>query len=136
MIPTQSYQEILWKFIKFGIIGFSGLIIDFGVTYFCKEKVKIQKYISNAIGFTTAASSNYFFNRIWTFQSDNPRILSEYSSFLVISTIGLEINSLILWLLVSRFKQNFYLSKLIAIIVTTVWNFTANYLYTFNYLRH
>lgn len=135
MIQIQSYEELLWKFIKFGIIGFSGLIVDFGVTYFCKEKIKIQKYISNAIGFTTAASSNYFFNRIWTFQSNNPRILMEYSSFLVISTIGLGINSFVLWLLVSRFKQHFYLSKLGAIAITTFWNFTANYLYTFNYLR-
>ena len=30
------------KFIKFGIVGFSGLIIDFLVTYVCKEKIKIH----------------------------------------------------------------------------------------------
>jgi len=134
MIQIQLYEELFWKFLKFGIVGFSGLLVDFGITYFFKEKIKMQKYISNAIGFTTAASSNYFFNRIWTFQSNNPRILIEYSNFLLVSIIGLGINSLVLWLLVSRFKQHFYLSKLIAIIITIFWNFTANYLYTFNYI--
>src|SRR3989304_777808 len=112
MLQIQLSKELLWKFLKFGVIGFSGLIIDFGITYYCKEKLKIQKYVSNALGFTAAASSNYFFNRIWTFQSSNPRILMEYSSFLFISIIGLGINSLVLYLLVSRFRRHFYLSKL------------------------
>ena len=135
MLQIQLSRELLWKFLKFGVVGFSGLVIDFGITYFCKEKIKIQKYVSNALGFTTAASSNYLFNRLWTFQSSNPRILIEYSSFLFISVIGLGINSLVLYILVSRYKRHFYLSKLIAVIITTFWNFIANYLYTFNHIR-
>lgn len=123
--------EFIWKFIKFGIVGFSGLIVDFGITYICKEKIRIQKYISNAIGFTVAASTNYIFNRIWTFQSHNPQIALEYSQFLIISLIGLGINTLILWLIVSKLKKNFYLSKLFAIAVVTIWNFLANAFITF-----
>ncbi len=120
------------KFIKFCVVGLSGLIIDFGTTYLCKEKLKIQKYISNAIGFILAASSNYFFNRIWTFQSHNPQIVVEYSKFLAISIIGLGINSLILWIFVSKLKINFYISKFFAIAVVTIWNFLANAFFTFN----
>ncbi|MBN1338846.1 MAG: GtrA family protein [Bacteroidales bacterium] len=121
----------LWKFIKFGVVGFSGLLIDFGFTYICKEWLKIQKYVSNAIGFTLAASSNYFLNRIWTFHSHNPQIAREYTQFLLISLVGLGINTLVLWVLVSKYKKNFYLSKLIAIGVVTLWNFLANYFITF-----
>lgn len=77
------------KFLKFGVVGFSGLLIDFGVTYLFKEVFKVQKYLANAIGFMMAASSNYFFNRIWTFKSTNPNIAFEYSEFIVISFIGL-----------------------------------------------
>ncbi|MCD4744872.1 MAG: GtrA family protein [Bacteroidales bacterium] len=123
--------EFIWKFIKFGIVGFSGLIVDFGITYICKEKIRIQKYISNAIGFIVAASTNYILNRIWTFQSHNPQIALEYSQFLIISLIGLGINTLILWLIVSKLKKNFYLSKLFAIAVVTIWNFLANAFITF-----
>jgi putative flippase GtrA len=124
-------QTFLVKFIKFGIVGFSGVFIDFGVTYACKEWLKIQKYVANSIGFTVAASSNYLFNRIWTFKSLDPDIATEYTEFLVISLVGLGIANLIVWLIHGRLKQNFYLSKLFAIGVVTVWNFFANYYITF-----
>lgn len=124
-------KTLLFKFIKFGIVGLSGVLVDFGFTFLCKEIIKIPKYISNAIGFTIAASSNYYFNRIWTYHSQNPEIAIEYSKFIVISLIGLGINTLILWILVSKFKKNFYISKLCAIAVVTVWNFIINTIFTF-----
>lgn len=124
-------KVFLLKFLKFGVVGFSGVAVDFTVTYICKEKIKIQKYIANAIGFTVAASSNWLLNRIWTFESHNPHIATEYITFLVISIIGLGINTLILWFLTDKLKFNFYLSKLGAIGVVTVWNFFVNYMITF-----
>ncbi len=124
--------SFLFKFIKFGIVGFSGLFVDFGFTYICKEILKIQKYISNAIGFTLAASSNYYLNRVWTFKSTDPEIFVEYSEFIIISMIGLGINTLILWIIITKFKLNFYLSKVFAIAVVTVWNFLANAFITFS----
>lgn len=124
-------EEVLIKFIKFGIVGFSGLIVDFGLTWISKEKLKVQKYIANAIGFSVAATSNYFLNRIWTFRSVNPEIVLEYSQFVMVSLIGLVINTIILWLIVTRLKFNFYLSKVFAIIVVMLWNFFANLLFTF-----
>jgi len=124
-------RTFLVKFFKFGIVGFSGVFIDFGTTYICKEWLKIQKYVANSIGFTVAASSNYILNRTWTFKSQDPDIATEYTEFLIISLVGLGIANLIVWLVHSRFKQNFYLSKLFAIGVVTIWNFFANYYITF-----
>ena len=51
----------LLKFIKFCLVGFSGVFVDFGFTFLFKEVFKVQKYVANAIGFTIAATSNYFF---------------------------------------------------------------------------
>jgi len=124
-------ENMIMKFLKFGCVGLSGVLVDFSITWLCKEVLKIQKYVANAIGFTIAASSNYFLNRIWTFESHNPQIGIEYIKFLVISLIGLGINTLILWILVSKFKQRFYLSKLFAIAVVTIWNFFMNWIFTF-----
>lgn len=125
-------KTLLVKFLKFGVVGGSGVIIDFFFTWICKEKLNIHKYVSNAIGFTIAASSNWVFNRIWTFHSTNQDVLREYSDFLIISLIGLAINSTVLWFITEKLKINFYASKLAAIGVTTIWNFFANYLYTFS----
>ncbi|MBI9034919.1 MAG: GtrA family protein [Bacteroidales bacterium] len=124
-------RDLIEKFIRFCVVGFSGVFVDFGFTYISKERMGIQKYLSNAIGFSIAASSNYVLNRIWTFHSENPDIASEYLLFIFFSLIGLGINTVVLWLLVSKAKWNFYFSKLFAIGAVTVWNFVVNYLFTF-----
>lgn len=120
------------KFLKFAVVGGSGVVVDFFFTWLLKEKFKVHKYVANAIGFTIAASTNWYLNRIWTFESHNQHVMQEYSHFLIVSLIGLAINSFILWLLTDKGKINFYLSKLGAIGVVTVWNFIINYLFTFN----
>lgn len=124
-------RELIVKILKFGVVGFSGTVIDFFFTWLCKEKIGWNKFLSNSIGFVLAATSNYIFNRIWTFQSDNPEIGREYLLFFVISLIGLALNNLFLYLFHEKLKMNFYLAKVFATILVTIWNFTANYFITF-----
>jgi putative flippase GtrA len=124
-------ELLVWKFLKFCIVGFSGMIIDFGTTWLLKEKVRINKYIANSTGFILAATSNYILNRCWTFHSENTQVATEYLSFILISIAGLGINTLVLYLLTDKVKLNFYLSKLFATGVVTLWNFYMNYLVTF-----
>jgi putative flippase GtrA len=121
----------LLKFIKFCAVGFSGMVIDFGTTWLLKERAGVNKYIANSAGFVLAATSNYIWNRLWTFQSENNQIAFEYLSFIIISVIGLGINNLVIFIFSDKLKFNFYFSKLIAIGVVTIWNFIMNYLITF-----
>lgn len=107
------------------------MVIDFGTTWILKEKFKINKYIANSTGFILAASSNYVLNRFWTFHSGNPKIGAEYMSFIIISLCGLVLNNLIIFFLNEKMKLNFYISKLFAVGITTVWNFSMNYIITF-----
>jgi len=128
----QIFSEaFILKFIKFCIVGFSGIFVDFGTTFICKEILKIQKYISNSIGFTLAASTNYVLNRVWTFHSHNPHIGLEFTRFFFIALIGLGINLLIIWTMSGKFKVNFYLAKLVATLLVTTWNFLINAYFTF-----
>ena len=108
------------------------MIIDFGTTWLLKEKVKINKYFANSLGFIIAATSNYFLNRFWTFQSENTQVATEYISFVLISIVGLGINNSVVYILTERVRLNFYLSKLFAVAVVTIWNFSMNCLITFN----
>lgn len=124
-------STLILKFLKFCAVGFSGMVVDFGVTWLCKEKFGWNKYLSNSLGFILAATNNYIWNRLWTFQSANTQIPVEYGKFLIIAAIGLAINNFVIYLLHGKLKLNFYLSKIFAIIIVTVWNFTMNYLFTF-----
>lgn len=119
------------KFLKFGIVGCLGTLIDFGTTYLCKEILKLNKFLSNAIGFTLAATSNYILNRIWTWQSTSTEVGIEYLKFFSVSIVGLGLNTLIIYLLNEKFRFNFWWSKVLATGVVMLWNFFANNFFTF-----
>lgn len=123
---------LITKFLKFCVVGASGMLIDFGTTWLLKERIKVNKYVANSTGFILAATSNYILNRIWTFQSNDPQIASQYISFIIISLVGLGINNMVIYILNDRLRYNFYLSKLFAIAVVTLWNFLMNLLITFS----
>lgn len=129
---NETFIELIFTFVKFALVGLSGLVLDFGLTFLCKELFKLNKYVANSIGFTIAASSNFVFNRIWTFASTDLDISGQYIKFITVSLIGLVINNTILKLLHEQLKWNFYLSKLIAIGFVFTWNFAINLVFTFN----
>ena len=119
------------QFIKFCVVGGTGVVADFGITFLFKEKLKLNKYIANSLGFMAAASTNYLLNRWWTFRSHDPEVAQQYVQFVGISAIGLILNNIIIYLLNDKARLNFYLSKLIAIGLVTLWNFFMNYYFTF-----
>ena len=120
------------KFGIFLIVGLSGLLLDFGFTFICKEKVLLNKYLSNSIGFLISTISNYFLNRHFTFQSNNPDIVTEFYWYIGISIIALIIYNGIVWLGINKWKTNFYIAKLIGRIVFTFWNFFGHFFITFH----
>ena len=128
---SETVETTFFKFLKFGLVGLSGLLLDFGVTYLAKEKLRWDKYLANSLGFIVASTNNYILNRLWTFHSADPEIGWQFSKFLLVAVAGLLLNNLIVYLLTEKAKLNFYLSKLMAIVVVFAWNFLLNYLYTF-----
>lgn len=123
--------DLIGKMLRFSVTGALGAIVDFGLTFLFKEILKVNKFASNAIGFTLAATLCFFLNKYWTYESQSPLVWKEFLIFFIVSLIGLGINSLVLYLLAEKAKMNFYLGKCFAIVVAGVWNFLANLLITF-----
>ena len=124
-------KDLIIKFFKFGVVGASGVILDFGITWLLKEKAKINQYIANSTGFGCAVLSNYVLNRVWTFHSHDSAIGMQFTKFFVVALIGLGMNNALIYWFNERQKLSFYLSKAIATAIVMVWNFGANYLFTF-----
>lgn len=141
----MELKPLILKFVKFGIVGASGMVVDFGVLYLMRNVAGLPDIWANTISFTAAATSNYFLNRIWTFRSHEKQVGVEYAKFLLVSVIGLGINNGVLLLsslmwpelyngtisLLGKNIEIFYLFKLLAIAITTLWNFFGNMLFTF-----
>jgi putative flippase GtrA len=121
----------LIKFFKFGLVGFSGLVIDFSITWICKEKLLLNKYLSNSFGFLFGVVNNYFLNKYFTFHNNDNHLATQFLSFLIISIIGFLLNTTFLYLLQKNTKINFYVCKVMVTVIVFIWNFTANSLYTF-----
>lgn len=132
----MELRPLITKFIKFGIVGASGMVVHFSVLYLFKEIVGLNPFVANTIGFVTAATTNYILNRIWTFRSQEKQVAVEYLKFILVSVIGLGVNNGTMWitgrLLPDWFNDwRFYLIWVFAVGVTTLWNFFGNMLFTF-----
>src|SRR4051812_30363253 len=99
---------MFWKFVRFGVVGLTSFIIDFGITYVSKEVFRTHKYVANAFGFGISATFNYFLNRSWTFHSTNPHMGMEFLRFIVVATAGLGINTGVLYFAHHNKNWNFY----------------------------
>jgi putative flippase GtrA len=124
-------NELLLKFIKFGIVGVSGVVVDFGITWLLKEKARLNQYVANSAGFLCAVVSNYVLNRLWTFHSHDAAVGLQFAKFFAVALVGLGMNNLLIYWLNERQKISFYYAKGIATAIVMLWNFGANYLFTF-----
>lgn len=101
------------------------------MTYLLKERFKINKFIANTTGFLIAATFNFFMNRLWTFKSQDLDVTSQFLKFMAIASVGLLINNGIIYFFNDKFRVNFYISKILAVIVVMFYNFSMNLLITF-----
>jgi putative flippase GtrA len=125
-------SELIKKIIRFGLVGASGMVLDYSVTFLCKEFFLFDKYIANFFGFAVAATSNYILNRKFVFSEQARSHRRQYAGFIGIALAGLALNSFIIWLLTDKvFALNFYFAKGIAISTVFIWNFSLNHFFNF-----
>ena len=124
-------RSLFQKLIKFGIVGTSGLCIDFSVTWLCREKFVLNQYVANTAGFTLAVCCNFLLNYTWTFKGQTNKLTKAFGSFLSIALIGLLLNNGIIYLCNQVLGLEFYHAKVMAVAVVFLWNFGANYFVTF-----
>jgi putative flippase GtrA len=125
-------MDYLVKVAKFGFVGLMGMCVDFFTTWLLKEKLKLNKYVANSTGFTCAVILNFFLNLHWTFQASGQNEHIYFIKFFTIALIGLGLNNLFVYLFSHHLRLNFYLSKVIAVALVFIWNFTANNHFNFS----
>jgi putative flippase GtrA len=107
------------------------MCIDFFVTWLFKEKVRVNKYVANTLGFSVAVINNFTLNYHWTFDSKGDQILLYFSKYLIIALIGLLLNNLFIYVFNDKLSIAFYVSKAMAIGCVFLWNFFINHFLNF-----
>lgn len=145
----------LERFVKFGIVGIIGMVVDFTVLNIMKlllESVglgegwatpfgphEIQLVAANTVSFTAAVLSNFTWNRLWTFPESRERpIGTQLLQYTVVNVAGWIINTVLLVVLdqmvfqhVVSERLSYNLAKAIAIGVVLFWNFGINRIWTY-----
>lgn len=130
-MQTLFHRRIVRQFVKFGIVGFSSTVIDWGIFYFLNYVFGIYYLIAKVLSFSVAVFNSFFWNRRWTFRSNDPRKMYEFSKFLVIALVGLSLNALIMYLAVDGYHLRKIFGLMAATGFVTIWNFLANKFWTF-----
>jgi putative flippase GtrA len=134
MQPATNISFIIKKIaplFKFAVVGSTGLVIDFGITWLLRDVLLINEYVASACGFAVAATNNYYINSKWTFKENATSPLQQFISFFIISLIGLGLK-LILLNVFQGLHISFYASKFLAVVFIFGFNFTANKFITFS----
>lgn len=115
---------------KFCTVGATGYVINLAVFALLVHRADIH-YIGAAVcSFLVAVTSNYTWNRLWTFRHARGHVAYQGLRFLVVSTVALAANLLFLTGLVALGLPKVP-AQAIAIALVTPWNFVANKLWSF-----
>ncbi len=138
------------RFLKFGLVGAIGAVIDFGIFNLFTNLTPIPALFASVISFIAAVLSNFFLNRYWTYPDSRLKSFSsQLSQFVLVSVVGLiirvilftPIENVILRLSAQIVNSDFFLSPQILghnitlallILIVMFWNFFANRYWTYN----
>lgn len=144
-------QLPIGRFLRFGVVGFSGLFVDIIVLFLLRERVGLPLYLSNNLAIEAAIINNFLWNDAWTFadvaqaQKGWKARLQRFAKFNVVCLVGAVLQNAILTvvLLIPAVGQlpstvgnvvtagwtenaDEYFAKVSAIAIVTFWNFWLN----------
>lgn len=132
LVKLRFARWPVMRFLRFGIVGFSGVFVDMGVFYLLYTVLGLALTRSAILSAEVAILNNFLWNDIWTFgdisshQKGMGKRVKRFVKFNLICLSGLILNVLIVNLLFNVFGMNAYVSKIIAIALVTFWNFWLN----------
>ena len=139
-LPTKLQPMARWRFVKFGAVGASGTFINIAVLYACQEFLLLQiadfhsrLNYSIAIAITLATISNFYFNRRLTWRDRqydaSPGVMVLFFKYVAAAGVSIAIQSLMTKSL--SLYLHYIVANLVAIALSSVFNFVANDRLTF-----
>ena len=127
---------IFFQFAKFITVGLANTAVDFGILNFLMWSSGTYEgksiILFNVVSFLIAAVHSYAWNKLWTFKAkEKTNVASQFLQFVVISFIGVLINSGIVYIIITwvspltGVEAWANIAKVVATAVSLVWNFVG-----------
>jgi dolichol-phosphate mannosyltransferase len=120
-----------WQLFKFGLVGGSGYLLNLAVFALLSGNLGVHHAIAAVGAFCVAISSNFFWNRHWTFAAGHGHAGFQAARFFAVSLAALAINLVVLEALITGGSLGDLSAQAIAVAVAMPFNFLGNKLWTF-----
>lgn len=139
------------------MVGAIGAVVDFGTFNLLRSGVGMLDEIAQSISFLAAVTSNFLWNRYWTYPDSRSKPMGRQASqFLIVNVVGLATRTAVFWLikptmivLAGDLLDTFIgdtsasqavdlgvnLALVVAVIVVLFWNFGVNRVWTYSDVR-
>lgn len=126
---------VLWQFTKFGLVGVANTTINFGILNglirITGQTKGFPIYLIASVAFLGALINSYIWNSHWSFENKNPRTAKEFIEFFLVTFIGLQLNSIIVYWITTNInhpqsitaKQWANIANVVATLFVMFWNF-------------
>jgi putative flippase GtrA len=143
-LPPRLQPMARWRFIKFGLVGASGTVINVAVLYLAQEYLLLgiadfreRLNFSIAMAITLATISNFYWNRRLTWRDRRHHMhrsaLILFLRYVTAAGLAIVVQSLLTkWL---ALHTHYIVANLVAIVLASVCSFIANDRMTFRRRR-
>lgn len=134
-IKDKLNKRFIIRFIKFGIVGTSGIAVNTGVLWLLKGQLGVPLAIAPIFAIGTAVFSNFILNNYWTWNENKAirkhtffhRLWRYYLS----ASLGAAINYIALLSLTNIFEIHYLIANLAGIVLGMVSNFLLGEFWVF-----
>jgi len=126
LLRLAKHQEEHKRFLKFCIVGISGLIVNQGLLWLLTEFARVFYLVSSIVAIESSIISNFILNDLWTFKKERKgKFLKRLLRFNIARIFALGINFSILLGLTSL-GMHYLISNLFGIVVATLFTYLSS----------
>jgi len=128
---SHIVKDILYKGIKFGLVGILSTIFNYGVFVFLYKTINVYYIVSSVTGYVSGLLLGYLLNKNWTFVSQIDKSKSYIVGYITVYVLSLLSSQALLFSLVEFLFLNPLYANIFAIVLSTVLNFFGIYFFVF-----
>jgi dolichol-phosphate mannosyltransferase len=126
------------EFVKFCIVGFSGIFVNLGIYVFLTRLLQTDYKIASPIGIEFSIITNFFLNHLWTFNKRNNNgefLILKMIKFHFVAGVAGAVNYLSFLMLLYVFNFHDILANLFGIGIGMLINYSLNSLWTWREIK-
>ncbi len=128
----KKHKEFINYVIVGGLTTLVSMALFYGSTWtFLDGNNPFQLQVANVFSWIGAVVFSYFANRIFVFESKNPKIFIEFVSFISSRLLTLLLDMGTMFVLSTLLHINYNISKVVAMVLVTVGNYVISKIFVF-----